>query len=329
VTFFTCNKTGGDPPEGEETVYLDNITIDGPVAPADYATIGEARQAAKGTLLRVTDRIVTAGSDEFGQFFYMQDNHSGTPGIRVRADQLIHEGDIVDVWGQIAQGSEGGIATNHNCEREIVANSVVVKSSDNPVPAPVFVLCKNLGGGWLGPYETVGVNEPMLKGVYPFNTIGDTTFSELTNSFCPLFNVGTLVAVVGKVTQWCGDYPETPTGLQSNDYYIWDTSNMAETSLQAAKYPDYDGWHVVDVLADPPQTLISEYGHPAGVRLRISSAVFAELPALNVGDTIAAIGISGAMSNSEIVGSQKPRNIRVLRIRKASDVILVDDVPPP
>ncbi|MDH7601689.1 MAG: hypothetical protein QHI38_06025 [Armatimonadota bacterium] len=319
VGFMTSNKS-----EGDQTVYLDNILIEGPVAPLDYATVGQARLAPKGTLLRVTDKIVTAGTDAFGQIFYIQDNISGGAGIRVRTDQTVQEGDVVDVWGSIAQASEGGSSTNHNCEREIVANSVVVKSQGNPVPRPVWMPCKNLGGGWFGPDEVAGgVTEPVLKGVYPFNTWGDTAFDPLTNSFCPLFNVGTLVTIVGRVTQWCGDYPSY---YKSNDYYVWDGSDLAETSRQLIKYSDYDGWHVVDNSQVPPVTVIDESNHPSGVRVRIPSWLFPQLPKLNVGDVVAVTGISGAISNSEIVSQQKIRNIRVLRVRKASDVVVIQRV---
>ncbi len=323
VTVFTSTKSDGD-----EVVYLDNFRVQGNVPPVVSSKVAEARLADKGSVITMYDQLVTAGTDQLGSFFYIQDNAAGGAGIRVRWPGAVHEGDKVDISGSLGQNSDNGSAVNHNGEREINGDVITVKSSDNPVPLPVYIPNSNVGGGWLGPDEVAGnITEPRLKGVWPCNTYGDiSAYDASKNSASPLFNTGTLVAVAGVVTQMCKDYADTTPSIKSNDFYIYDGSNMgASDRAHDTKYADYDGWSVVDSAANP---IIDESTHPAGIRIRVPAGLGTQLPAnLSAGDYVTVIGIAGAISNTELVSNQSIRNIRLVRLRKVSDINIITDAP--
>lgn len=135
ISFFTSTKSTASG-EGDEIAYLDNVRVEGPIAPAAPATIRDARVLDKSTIVSLTDKLVTAGTDQLtGPFLYVQDNESGGAGIRVRwYDGAMHEGDLVSVQGTLVQASDNGSLTQHNGEREIQGEVVTVHSSGNPLP---------------------------------------------------------------------------------------------------------------------------------------------------------------------------------------------------
>jgi hypothetical protein len=143
----------------------------------------------------------------------------------------------------------------------------------------------------------------MVKGVYPVNKYGNAVDGDLTSyalfadtALTPLNNVGTLVRVSGKVTRVCNT--DEPTVY---DYYIDDGSLP------------YDGW-LQSALG------INNTTHPAGIRLRIRQTIWDVLPAFQIGDKLSATGIVGAISSSNLNTSNGTRCIRLIRIRKASDI---------
>ena len=149
----------------------------------------------------------------------------------------------------------------------------------------------------------------MLKGVYPSNEYGNAIdgdqirYSDFVGSpLSPLNNVGTLVKVSGKVTRLCN--ASEPTVF---DIYIDDGSLP------------YDGW-LMSALG------IGNTNHPAGIRLRIPSAVASELPVIAEGDFLVATGVIGSISSSDLSTGNGTRCIRMIRVRKASDIEKVSEL---
>jgi|GEM_PF-2601003 len=301
IAFFTSTKAA---PETDGITYIDNVHIEGNVAPLIFNTIRDARLADKGSTVLLSDKVVTSGTDETNNpYFYIQDDEKGGAGIRVRYfDAVVHEGDRVDVQGTLAQASDNGGVVNHNGEREITSEAITIHSSHDPAPVPIYVRNAQVGGGWLGPNETVtGGPEPRLKGVYPMNAYGDlTTYDATKNTFAPLFNTGTLVTVCGKITRVCAYDPSPDNPF---DIYIDDGSLAYDGFICAAQ-----GW--------------DDTNHPTGLRIRINSVLGNQLPMdlYTLGKYVVVTGIAGGVSNSDISSGNGIRNIRVVRPRKVADV---------
>lgn len=125
-------------------------------------TVSEAKSTPLGTLVEVSEKIVTAGTDQLNApFFYIQDD---TGGIRVRTTQTVHQGDRVTVLGTMGRATDNGTATQQCGEKEIVASEVTVTPGPFAMARPVGILNKQLGGGPFGPIEADGY--PAQPGVY-------------------------------------------------------------------------------------------------------------------------------------------------------------------
>lgn len=286
-------------------------TVDVALTPTS-TTVKEAILAARSAETSVVDRVVTMGNDPDANFsrylFYIQDDETGGRGMRVRwsnDSRLVHEGDRVSIVGTLVHASDNGAVTNHAGEREILPIYMWVSPAHDPVPAPVYVRNSDVGGGFFGPNESVsGGPEPIIKGVYPISKYGNPENGDLgsyslfaASAVSPLNNVGTLVRVCGKVTRLC--HTDEPT--------IWDIY-VDDGSLP------YDGWLQATLG-------IGNDNHPAGVRLRVISAAIGDaLPEIQVGDEVSATGIVGSISSSNLNTSSGTRSIRLIRVRKASDV---------
>ncbi len=284
-------------------------TLDIAMAPgvAVSGTVKQAILTARDGVVSVMDKLVTDGNDQASAyFFYIQDDEVGGRGMRVRyaaTVKEVHEGDRVDIVGTVVHASDNAYITNHCGEREIRPDYVWVRPAHEPTVEPVYIRNCDVGGGFFGPNESVsGGPEPMVKGVYPINKYGNSadgdlgSYSLFAPALAPLNNVGTLARVYGTVTRVCNT--EEPSVY---DYYIDDGSLP------------YDGW-LQSSLG------IGNTNHPAGVRLRIRQAISADLPAFAVGDKLCATGIVGAISSSDLNSSNGTRCIRMIRIRKASDI---------
>lgn len=105
--------------------------------------ISEAKALADGTQVTLTGKTVTAGNTELASNFYIEDQDRSS-GIRVFTGALVvSRGDGVDVTGTI--GTSGG-------ERLIASPTVTVKSASYPVPDPVSMPTREMGGGSLNLY---------------------------------------------------------------------------------------------------------------------------------------------------------------------------------
>lgn len=129
-------------------------------------SIGDAKELADGQLARVNSLIVTAGTPEIGGAFYAETDDRFA-GIRIATDRTVHEGDLVAIAGVLAT-DEG--------ERQIIGSDVSIISSSNPLPPPLGMRNRTLGGWSLGPYA---------PGVW----------------FSGLNNIGLLITAWGRVNQ--------------------------------------------------------------------------------------------------------------------------------
>jgi hypothetical protein len=302
ISFYTSNRdndTAGD-------LLIDNVNVylDEPELPIQANTIAEARLLLRGTKISLVDKIVTAGTA--GGIFYIEDDTPGAyraAGIRVRcADQVVREGDRVDVIGRIGQSSEGN-PSDHAGEREINAPQVTIRSSGNPVPRPVYIRNKHVSGSWLGPMELLTEGyEPAIKGVWPYNSWGNTGVStwidpQQVDAADPLNNTGLLVTVSGKVLE---PTVYDPPGA-NYDFYIDDGSLLN------------DGWFSAENYGD-------EVFHPRGLRIRVTDPdSLSQAAPLYHGDVVRATGIAGAIACNDL-GRPSSRNVRIVRPRKPEDV---------
>lgn len=134
-------------------------------------TIGQAKALEHGRWIVLKDKVVTIPtfSSVYNQFYVEEMDRSA--GIRVKWGSSVAKGSKVTIKGTINQASS---ATNY--EREIVATSVTVTSSNNTLPKPVGMNCRAIGGTSLNDYT------PGVYGGYGLN------------------NIGLLVRICGKVT---------------------------------------------------------------------------------------------------------------------------------
>lgn len=302
IAFFTSVKDGDGP--GDMTI--DNVSVvqEDPETPTMVNTIAMARLLDRGTLISLTNKLVTAGTSN-GVFYIEDDGHGveRAAAIRVRSATPVQENDKVDVIGRIANTSEAR-GTWHTGEREIIAESVSVQSTGNTPLEPFLMKCSDVGGGWYGPMElTPSGSEPAIKGVWPMNAWGNSgvaAWNPLNNSYAPLNNVGLLVTVVGKVID-----PTVYDMYGTNyDFYIDDGS-----------LPN-DGWFATT-------TPDEEAFKPTGLRVRITDPnIIEDARPLYHGDYVKITGIVGAIRSEEL-GRVTERNIRVIRPRKPEDIQII------
>jgi len=131
--------------------------------PPGTVTLGQVRNMGDGNFVTCRGQIVTA---VFSGYFYVEDPNRAA-GIRVSSSYVPSLGDSLQIAGWT--GTVGG-------ERYVLATGVTLISSGNPVPKPLTIVGKQLGGESASSY-TPGVESGL-----------------------GLNNIGLLVTVVGWVT---------------------------------------------------------------------------------------------------------------------------------
>jgi len=155
------------------------VTVSG----ATLESLGEAKSLADGGRARLSGRVVTFGDPGHEGAFYIEELDRFA-GIRVEGGLLPAEGDMV---------SASGVMSTVGGERALVGADVLTLSSSNPLPPPLGMANRNLGGGAFGLYV------PGVTGAAGLN------------------NIGLLVTTWGKVTQIGDGY-----------LYIDDGSNLCD-----------------------------------------------------------------------------------------------------
>lgn len=112
------------------------------------STIADAKAMPDDTLIGITGKVVTAGTEVLTDHFYIQEMDR-TTGIKVSHTGSVPTAGIVSIEGTLA--SDGW-------ERYIDATSVTVVSTGNPIPSPLGIRNSDIGGlglgGRLGPENT-------------------------------------------------------------------------------------------------------------------------------------------------------------------------------
>jgi len=262
--------------EDESNVYIDNISVTGDATVANCANTAAAKSTPLGTIVQLTDKIVTAGTDQLGAFFYIQDSLGG---MRVRPYPFVavHQGDKVSVSGTLQRASEGGSYVKRVGEKEIDGlTQVDVTPGPFPLPKAVAMSNKTVGGGDFGPIESDGfVAQP---GVYGGDgDMGIPVTTRLQTPAAGLCNIGRLVRVCGRVL-----YSDPQNSGTGSFFYIDDGSGVKDGSHFPTWLPD-----------DGTNTQI-------GIRINCRNAADPRL--LNIQGKYAVVtGIVGAIGASESV----------------------------
>ena len=115
---------------------------------SNVATIPELKQRRDGSRIRISDKVVTAGTDQLTGCFYIEEADR-TSGIKVVSNDPVQEGDLVTVTGDIV---------TVDGERQIVATSVLITPQGGTVPGSLAMTVLGLGGVDLNAY-TPGVKD--------------------------------------------------------------------------------------------------------------------------------------------------------------------------
>lgn len=146
-------------------------------------TIDSAKQQTNPVTL--SGKVVTAGTNQFAGCVYIEETDRSS-GIKVETGGTFVPGDLVNVTGTVA------VAGGECC----ISSATVTRPETPPytaaVPAPIFMIHRNLGGEAFG-------EQPAVKG-----GVG-------------LSNVGLLVKAVGKVTAVGSAYFYIDDGSALND----------------------------------------------------------------------------------------------------------------
>lgn len=228
--------------EDEQYVWIDNVSVIGDISVTNCATVADAKNAPSGSVVRLANKIVTAGTDQLlGGFFYIQDE---TGGIRVRPYPVatVHQGDKVTVSGVLARNSEAGAYVKRVGEKEItgqvggIGTQIDITQGPFPLPKPTALNNKAIGGGNFGPMEADGyVAQP---GAYRGD--GDISVpvgSRLQDPASGLCNIGRYVRAFGRVIY--SDRQRNP-GTGGYFFYIDDGSGVLDgTHFVPAGESDY------------------------------------------------------------------------------------------
>lgn len=114
------------------------VTIDNEVSA--IASIHQAFQYGDGQFVKLRDKVVTAGTDEIGDGFYIEESDRSC-GVKVLCQTTVRRGDVVTLIGSV--GSLDG-------QRLISSSSVSVVNSGAAVPGPLMTKLASLGGAAVG-----------------------------------------------------------------------------------------------------------------------------------------------------------------------------------
>ena len=190
-------------PEGSELLNPYPVQVELHVIPRyQESSVAAVKMRAPDTAIRISGKVVTAGTDKMGGAFYIEETDRSS-GIRVvpKPGTEVATGGTVTIDGKLAV--EDG-------ELSIVDATVNVLSSGDPVPGPLGVNVLALGGGTLGYQESVWSWRPA------FNPSSGGYEPALTAT-AGLSNVGLLVQLAGQVT-----------GVSGNTLYVRDGTDMNE-----------------------------------------------------------------------------------------------------
>ncbi len=198
---FEWNSTGDN---GKPNPYP--VPIELRIIPRYHAA--SLKAFAQGARVKMTDKIVIAGTDEMNGAFYVEEMDRSS-GIRVvpYSNSPIRTGDKVSIDGIITV-----------IDGEVVINdaNVTVISSGNSIPDPLVINTRILGGGnWYlqqGPWAYMPAYNTELK-----------SYEVKLAQVGGVNNTGLLIQLIGEITQ-----------INADSFYVSDGANLNE-SLGAPK----------------------------------------------------------------------------------------------
>ncbi len=157
-------------------------------------TIKHAKAAPSGTVVTLTDKVVTAGTDQMksASFFYIQEDEVG---IRVRSTTIVRQGDRVTVVGKLRRASDDGTVVRRNGEREVNATSVTFTYGPFAMPAPVALKNSRVGGGPSSQKDKDG--EPCQPGVWASSNGSKSGYDQVSETGDN--NVGLYCQITGTI----------------------------------------------------------------------------------------------------------------------------------
>lgn len=123
-----------DSPMATQGTAKTQVVIDNPVSAE--ARIADALRYADDQCVRLREKVVTAGTQEIGDGFYIEDFDRAS-GVKVLSSLQLERGDVVTVTGAL---------TTANGDRAITGSLVDLKSSGAQIPKPLSVRLCDLGG---------------------------------------------------------------------------------------------------------------------------------------------------------------------------------------
>jgi hypothetical protein len=190
--------------------------------PVPLDTIDKVKKGSNGDYVELKGHVVTmAITDEFSapQGFYIEEPDRSA-GLRiVSTTTSVNVGDTVDIVGQVA--------TKDLCERAVLATSVTVVSSGNPIPDPFTIDNIDTGGGAYGGQPGVANDATIAP---PKMCVG-------------LNNIGVLATLRGKVTA------AVDTGNFAGYFYVDDAYSEAGGAFDTGLK---DGTGNIGIKCRPP-----------------------------------------------------------------------------
>ena len=243
ITIYSSTKTE---PAGD--IYIDNINISSNIEQAN--SIVDLKRLPQGTGVVLNNMIATAGTDQTtGPFFYIGDR---TGGIRVRSGAPVRQGDMVNLYGTLQRASDDGTTVLRNGEREINAKSITITYGPYPMPRPIGMINRAIGGGPSSAMDSDGY--PCQPGVWARST-GDTSGYDQVNE-AGLNNVGLLGRFWGKVV-----YADNANHF----FYINDGSGVQDGAALADGTPSPNGIRVLVPSGIPLNGIVGKFATITGI----------------------------------------------------------------
>lgn len=218
-------------------------------APA-AGTIAHAKTAPSGSIVKLADKIVTAGTDQMRSpsFFYIQENGAG---IRVRSTTVVHQGDRVTVTGKVRRAADNGAVVHRNGEREIDATEVSFTYGPFTMPAPKTLTGRQVGGGPTPETDSDGF--ACQPGVWASSNGAKQGWDQVSEKGAN--NVGLYCKIKGKVT-----YADDAAGF----FYIDDGSKVHDGAYVNGK-PSPAGIRVIVPNGTPLKDIVGKSAIVVGI----------------------------------------------------------------
>jgi uncharacterized protein (TIGR03790 family) len=123
-------------PVAAQATAIATVNVENPVS--NLVSISDAYHSPDGQGVRITEKVVTAGTLEMGGGEFYVEDHTRAGGIRIVSSQILEEGDVVSIVGDLV---------TENGERSVAATEVQTDEHLLTRLAPVQMQNRAVGGG--------------------------------------------------------------------------------------------------------------------------------------------------------------------------------------